>query len=73
MEGKTDREAKVRHLRREIVRCRRATDNISDKKTLERLSAYLRDLEGALEAHLSRDDPRGQGAAPPVSGAISPE
>jgi CRP-like cAMP-binding protein len=53
MDGETDREAIIRDLTREIARCRRATENISDKKALVRLSAYLGDLERALEAQMS--------------------
>jgi hypothetical protein len=70
MDGEADREVTVRHLTREIARCRRALENISDKKTLVRLGAYLRDLEHALEAQMSEEDPR---VPPSVCGATSPE
>jgi hypothetical protein len=40
----------MQDLEREIARCRRLMKPILDKMTLERLGAYLRDLERALEA-----------------------
>ena len=58
MDGEADRDAMIQDLRRKIVRCRRAMENISDKETLVRLSAYLRELERALEAQTSEEDPR---------------
>ena len=54
MDGETDREAMVRHLMREIARCKYAIENITDRKTLERLGDYQRDLERALEGQVSR-------------------
>jgi hypothetical protein len=70
MDGETDREAMIQDLTQEIARCRRVIENISDKKTLVRLSAYLCDLERALEAQMSEEDP---GISSSVSRAISPE
>jgi hypothetical protein len=52
MDGETNREAIIRDLIRQIARCRRATENISDEKTLVRISAYRRELERALEAQM---------------------
>jgi hypothetical protein len=53
MSGEEHREAEIQRLKQEIARCKWAMGNVTDKQTLERLGAYLRDLQRALEAQMS--------------------
>lgn len=57
MTGKTEREAIMQDLKREILRCRRIMESISDKRALQGLGAYLGDLERALEGRERENTP----------------
>jgi len=55
MKGETERDRIIRDIEQEIGRCRRAADSVSDNVTLERLNAYLKDLEHALRQRRAKE------------------